>query len=187
MAIFGVNPRRKKLTLVITIGGTSRPGPTFPSLPQPERRHAAKARPKTSTTTNLSKPQQAKDFRYSIHFSLELVDLAGFGHLRRVMASTTIDGGKRKAVVVGISGASSSGKTTLARLLRDVFPGTFILHEDDFYKPEAECVFSLFSLSRPIPPLCVCSDLADCRAQDPREGRRTGLGLPRGALCARHD
>ncbi|KAI0181950.1 P-loop containing nucleoside triphosphate hydrolase protein [Hypoxylon sp. FL1284] len=44
----------------------------------------------------------------------------------------------RKAVVVGISGASSSGKTTLARLLRDVFPATFILHEDDFYKPETE-------------------------------------------------
>ena len=60
------------------------------------------------------------------------------------MASTTIDGGKRKAVVVGISGASSSGKTTLARLLRDVFPGTFILHEDDFYKPEAECVSFFF-------------------------------------------
>ncbi|KAI1403766.1 P-loop containing nucleoside triphosphate hydrolase protein [Hypoxylon fuscum] len=44
----------------------------------------------------------------------------------------------RKAVIVGISGASSSGKTTLARLLRDVFPGTFILHEDDFYKAETE-------------------------------------------------
>ncbi|KAI2473405.1 P-loop containing nucleoside triphosphate hydrolase protein [Annulohypoxylon bovei var. microspora] len=44
----------------------------------------------------------------------------------------------RKAFIVGISGASSSGKTTLARLLRDVFPNTFILHEDDFYKPETE-------------------------------------------------
>jgi nicotinamide/nicotinate riboside kinase len=44
----------------------------------------------------------------------------------------------RKAVVVGISGCSSSGKTTLARLLRDLFPNTFIIHEDDFYKPESE-------------------------------------------------
>ncbi|KAH7626807.1 P-loop containing nucleoside triphosphate hydrolase protein [Sordaria sp. MPI-SDFR-AT-0083] len=44
----------------------------------------------------------------------------------------------QKAVVIGISGCSSSGKTTLARLLRDIFPNTFILHEDDFYKPEAE-------------------------------------------------
>ncbi|KXJ96894.1 hypothetical protein Micbo1qcDRAFT_229686 [Microdochium bolleyi] len=43
-----------------------------------------------------------------------------------------------KAVIVGISGASSSGKTTLARLLRDIFPSTFILHEDDFYKLESE-------------------------------------------------
>ncbi|EFX06595.1 nicotinamide riboside kinase [Grosmannia clavigera kw1407] len=31
----------------------------------------------------------------------------------------------RKAVVIGISGCSSSGKTTLARLLRDIFPKTF--------------------------------------------------------------
>ncbi|KAL7624357.1 ribosylnicotinamide kinase [Parahypoxylon ruwenzoriense] len=46
--------------------------------------------------------------------------------------------GDRKAFIVGISGASSSGKTTLARLLRDVFPNTFVLHEDDFYKPETE-------------------------------------------------
>ncbi|KAK3954662.1 hypothetical protein QBC32DRAFT_383247 [Pseudoneurospora amorphoporcata] len=44
----------------------------------------------------------------------------------------------QKAVVIGISGCSSSGKTTLARLLRDIFPSTFILHEDDFYKPESE-------------------------------------------------
>jgi dephospho-CoA kinase len=44
----------------------------------------------------------------------------------------------QKAIVVGISGCSSSGKTTLARLLRDIFPGTFILHEDDFYKQDSE-------------------------------------------------
>lgn len=42
------------------------------------------------------------------------------------------------ALIVGISGVSSSGKTTLARLLRDVFPNSFILHEDDFYKTDAE-------------------------------------------------
>lgn len=42
----------------------------------------------------------------------------------------------RKAVIVGISGASSSGKTTLARLLRDIFPNSFVVHQDDFYKPE---------------------------------------------------
>ncbi|SPO05780.1 related to M.pneumoniae uridine kinase udk [Cephalotrichum gorgonifer] len=43
-----------------------------------------------------------------------------------------------KAIVVGISGCSSSGKTTLARILRDIFPNTMILHEDDFYKAETE-------------------------------------------------
>lgn len=42
------------------------------------------------------------------------------------------------ALILGISGVSSSGKTTLARLLRDIFPNTFILHEDDFYKTDAE-------------------------------------------------
>jgi hypothetical protein len=46
----------------------------------------------------------------------------------------------KKAFIVGISGCSSSGKTTLARLLRDIFPASFILHEDDFYKPENELV-----------------------------------------------
>ena len=46
----------------------------------------------------------------------------------------------RKALVVGISGASSSGKTTLSRLLRDIFPNAFILHEDDFYKDDKEWV-----------------------------------------------
>jgi nicotinamide/nicotinate riboside kinase len=53
-----------------------------------------------------------------------------------------------RTIIIGISGCSSSGKTTLARLLRDIFPETFILHEDDFYKPESECA-SLFLLWRP--------------------------------------
>lgn len=38
-----------------------------------------------------------------------------------------------KVILIGISGPSCSGKTTLARLLRDIWPSTFILHEDDFY------------------------------------------------------
>ncbi|KAF1821021.1 P-loop containing nucleoside triphosphate hydrolase protein [Dissoconium aciculare CBS 342.82] len=41
-------------------------------------------------------------------------------------------------LLVGLSGVSSSGKTTIARLLRDIFPRTFVLHEDDFYKPDTE-------------------------------------------------
>lgn len=44
-----------------------------------------------------------------------------------------------KAVLVGISGPSSSGKTTLARLLQSIFcrhVHSFIVHEDDFYVPD---------------------------------------------------
>ncbi|PPJ52831.1 hypothetical protein CBER1_10980 [Cercospora berteroae] len=46
--------------------------------------------------------------------------------------------GDKKAILVGISGVSSSGKTTLARTLRDIFPRAFILHEDDFYKTDEQ-------------------------------------------------
>jgi nicotinamide/nicotinate riboside kinase len=45
---------------------------------------------------------------------------------------------KPPVLLIGISGPSSSGKTTLSRLLRDIFPRTFILHLDDFYLTDAE-------------------------------------------------
>ncbi|KAL4891932.1 P-loop containing nucleoside triphosphate hydrolase protein [Aspergillus ambiguus] len=49
-----------------------------------------------------------------------------------------------KAHIIGISGPSSSGKTTLARLLQNIFSKldldppltSFIIHEDDFYYPD---------------------------------------------------
>ena len=54
-----------------------------------------------------------------------------------------------KAIIIGISGPSSSGKTTLARLLQSIFSDvaldepiprpdnpSFIIHEDDFYFPD---------------------------------------------------
>lgn len=44
----------------------------------------------------------------------------------------------QNTIVVGISGASSSGKTTLSRLLMIIFPNLLVLHEDDFFKPENE-------------------------------------------------
>ncbi len=47
------------------------------------------------------------------------------------------------AVLIGISGVSSSGKTTISRLLRDIFPGTFLVHEDDFFKPGDQQVHPL--------------------------------------------
>lgn len=58
-------------------------------------------------------------------------------------------------ILMGLSGPSSSGKTTLARLLRSVVNlsvseggkeyklSLFVLHEDDFYKVDKEyvCIF----------------------------------------------
>ena len=52
----------------------------------------------------------------------------------------------KKTIIVGLSGPSSSGKTTLARLLREIYNintpkrsiSLFILHEDDFYKTDKD-------------------------------------------------
>ncbi|KAH7064960.1 P-loop containing nucleoside triphosphate hydrolase protein [Macrophomina phaseolina] len=41
-------------------------------------------------------------------------------------------------LLLALSGPSSSGKTTLARLLRDILPHAYILHLDDFYKHDSE-------------------------------------------------
>ena len=60
----------------------------------------------------------------------------------RVELSAVMEQPPRKAVIVGVSGASSSGKTTLSRLLQDIFPNSFVMHEDDFSKPEKEWVLS---------------------------------------------
>ncbi|KIW90212.1 uncharacterized protein Z519_08856 [Cladophialophora bantiana CBS 173.52] len=62
------------------------------------------------------------------------------------MSKDSKPGAGVEAILVGLSGPSSSGKTTLARLLRDVFNldakgwkvNLFILHQDDFYKTDQE-------------------------------------------------
>ncbi|EPQ61504.1 Bgt-872 [Blumeria graminis f. sp. tritici] len=43
-----------------------------------------------------------------------------------------------KALIIGLSGASSSGKTSLSHLLRKILPNVDVLHEDDFFKHEEE-------------------------------------------------
>lgn len=43
-----------------------------------------------------------------------------------------------KTILIGITGASSSGKSTLACLLENILPSTKIIHEDDFFKPEKD-------------------------------------------------
>lgn len=43
---------------------------------------------------------------------------------------------KKRVIFVGVGGASCSGKTTLAKHLRSVLPGSFIIHQDDFAPPE---------------------------------------------------
>lgn len=43
-----------------------------------------------------------------------------------------------KLVLIAISGCSSSGKTTLTKLTSNAIPRSSVLHEDDFYKPDAQ-------------------------------------------------
>ncbi|KAF9925453.1 ribosylnicotinamide kinase [Linnemannia zychae] len=43
-----------------------------------------------------------------------------------------------KVITIGLSGPSSGGKTTVSRYLRKILPNTTIIHQDDFYRPEAQ-------------------------------------------------
>ncbi|KAI9665638.1 MAG: ribosylnicotinamide kinase [Bathelium mastoideum] len=47
-------------------------------------------------------------------------------------------GGPAKALLIALSGPSSSGKTTLARLLKRILPNANILHQDDFYLQDSQ-------------------------------------------------
>ncbi|KAL4252620.1 P-loop containing nucleoside triphosphate hydrolase [Abortiporus biennis] len=46
------------------------------------------------------------------------------------------DGLKLRVILVGIGGATCSGKTTLAKHLRNILPGSVIVHQDDFAPPQ---------------------------------------------------
>ncbi|KAI0319579.1 P-loop containing nucleoside triphosphate hydrolase protein [Amylostereum chailletii] len=44
---------------------------------------------------------------------------------------------RTRVILVGIGGATCSGKTTLAKHLRSLLPNSFIIHQDDFAPPQA--------------------------------------------------
>ncbi|OWB78174.1 catalytic activity protein [[Candida] boidinii] len=47
-----------------------------------------------------------------------------------------------KVVLIGLSGASSSGKTTTGKVLSQVLPNSILIHEDDYYLPDDQIPFS---------------------------------------------
>lgn len=47
-----------------------------------------------------------------------------------------------KVVLIGLSGASSSGKTTTGKMLSQVLPNSMLIHEDDYYLPDDQIPFS---------------------------------------------
>ncbi|KAF9960214.1 ribosylnicotinamide kinase [Mortierella alpina] len=49
-----------------------------------------------------------------------------------------IENAKTRIVTIGLSGPSSGGKTTVSRYLKSILPNSTIVHQDDFYRPEAE-------------------------------------------------
>jgi len=54
------------------------------------------------------------------------------------MASLENGRGHSRVFLIGIGGVSCSGKTTLAKHLRDCIPRSFIIHQDDFAPPETQ-------------------------------------------------
>jgi nicotinamide/nicotinate riboside kinase len=44
----------------------------------------------------------------------------------------------QRIVLIGVGGASSSGKTTIAKILHSITEGSILLHQDDFYKNDNE-------------------------------------------------
>ncbi|KAG2361571.1 P-loop containing nucleoside triphosphate hydrolase protein [Suillus spraguei] len=43
---------------------------------------------------------------------------------------------KTKVILVGVGGATCSGKTTLAKHMKDILPNSLIVQQDDFFLPE---------------------------------------------------
>jgi len=69
-----------------------------------------------------------------------------------------------RTLLLGLSGPSSSGKTTLARLLRAALaPHAFIVHEDDFYHADSAIPLRTMSDGRRLPDWD-CADAIDAAA-----------------------
>ncbi|KAG0669943.1 ribosylnicotinamide kinase [Maudiozyma exigua] len=45
---------------------------------------------------------------------------------------------EQKTILIGLSGCSSTGKTTLAKLASQLLPNAILIHEDDFYKHDED-------------------------------------------------
>jgi pantothenate kinase-related protein Tda10 len=96
-----------------------------------------------------------------------------------------------RAFVIGLSGPSSSGKTTLARLLRTVFnvPASettngrssklFIFHQDDAYKTDTEFVSHHAMLNSGLP-------ISHEMPQNPLRNHALRSPTSRLGLCRRH-
>jgi nicotinamide/nicotinate riboside kinase len=80
------------------------------------------------------------DSKYSLDLRTiyNRVSTTSFSGLNWHLSTTETKNMSSKALLIGISGPSSSGKTTLARLLRSILPNSFIVHQDDFYKTDAD-------------------------------------------------
>ncbi|KAF9964475.1 ribosylnicotinamide kinase [Mortierella alpina] len=49
-----------------------------------------------------------------------------------------VENAKSRIITIGLSGPSSGGKTTVSRYLKSILPNSTIVHQDDFYRPEAD-------------------------------------------------
>ena len=96
-----------------------------------------------------------------------------------------------RVFVIGLSGSSSSGKTTLARLLRTVFNVSalettngrsgklFIFHQDDTYKTDIEFVSHHAMLNSGLP-------ISHKMPQNPLHNHALRSPTSRLGLCRRH-
>ncbi|KAI9367252.1 P-loop containing nucleoside triphosphate hydrolase protein [Aspergillus egyptiacus] len=130
----------------------------MPSTPTKRRRSDAASPDKSSLEPDLLSPKKRRtpprlQFRDANGIIMES-PRRSLGELEKKMGKTSI---------IALSGPSSSGKTTLARLLQRIFSNqpqkqensghqlsTFIIHEDDFYHPDDKIPYTVTKSGAPI-------------------------------------